>query len=54
MALERWLKFAPRNNHPPTRAGKQARIARVKTPERIVGGDLGSLRKMWLISDSLP
>lgn len=47
MAFERWLKLAPKNNHPPTSAGRQARTARVKTPDRIVGGDLGSLRKMW-------
>lgn len=54
IALETWLKFAPRNNHAPTRAGRQARTARVKTVERMVGEDLGSLRKMWWISDSLP
>ena len=47
MALETWLMFAPRNNQAPTRAGRQARTARVKAVERMVGDDLGSLRKMW-------
>lgn len=54
MAFETWLKFAPRNNQVPTRTGRQARMARVKTLDRMVGDDLGSLRKMWWISDSLP
>lgn len=53
-AFDKWFKFAPSIPHPMKRAGMHASKAAAKARVIILGGDLGSARKMWWISGCLP
>jgi len=47
IALERWLRFAPRDTQAMINAGTVATTAAVKTKVMIKGGLVGSDLKIW-------